>query len=150
MEDTPQANHLEAQDEVRACLSFRGGRSRRNAHQRTFQISAPNPEPGSTGANANESTSPKDTGDPVLVPTKVHLRGVDTLTTEDIKSYASDHFGAVDRVEWIDDTSVNLLFGSEAIAQDALVSLCAIPIADPTQLPTLESLPAKPFSGWSK
>ncbi|SPN98855.1 uncharacterized protein DNG_01896 [Cephalotrichum gorgonifer] len=123
MEDTPQANSLEAHEE----------------------ISAPVAEPASAAA-ANDSTSPQNTDAPVLVPTKVHLRGVDTLTTDDIKSYASEHIGAAERVEWIDDTSANLVFGSEASAQDALVALCAIPIADPTQLPVLECLPAKPFS----
>lgn len=80
------------------------------------------------------------------MPNKVHLRGVDILTTEDIKSYTSEHFGAADRIEWIDDTSANLVFNSETAAQDALVALSAIPIADPGQLPLLECLPAKTFT----
>lgn len=68
------------------------------------------------------------------------------LTTHDIESYVSGHFGAADRIEWIDDTSANLVFSSEGAAQDALVALSAVPIADPSQLPPLECLPAKQFS----
>ena len=111
---------------------------------RTFQVSAPLSEPNSTAANPSNSTS--DTGGPVLVPTKIHLRGVDILTTDDIKAYASENSGAADRIEWIDDTSANLVYSSEGRAQGALIALCAMPIADPTQLPILECLPAKPLS----
>lgn len=111
---------------------------------RAFQVFAPLSEPNSTAANASNSTS--DTGGPVLVPTKVHLRGVDILTTDDIKAYAAEYSGAVDRIEWIDDTSANLVYSSEGSAQNALIALCTMPIADPTQLPMLECLPAKPFS----
>lgn len=110
----------------------------------TFQVSAPLFEPNSTAANASNSIS--DTSGPVLVPTKVHIRGVDIFTTDDIKAYASEHSGAADRIEWIDDTSANLVYSSEGRAQDALIALCAMPIADPTQLPMLECLPAKPLS----
>ena len=81
------------------------------------------------------------------MPNKIHLRGVDILTTEDIKSYTSEHFGAADRIEWIDDTSANLVFSSDGAAQEALVALCSIPVADPGQLPMLECLPAKAYSG---
>jgi hypothetical protein len=68
------------------------------------------------------------------------------LTTEDIKSYLSEHFGPADRIEWINDTSANLVFKSTSTAQDALASLSAIEIADPTQLPILECVPAKPYT----
>jgi len=60
--------------------------------------------------------------------------------------YVGEHYGVVDKVEWVDDTSANLVFMSESIAQEALISLSAVPIADPTQLPALECLPAKPIS----
>lgn len=52
-----------------------------------------------------------------------------------------------DRVEWIDDTNANLVFRSEALAQEVLVALASVAIADPTALPPLEEVPAKGFSG---
>jgi hypothetical protein len=59
-----------------------------------------------------------------------------------------EHFSSatVDRVEWIDDTSANLLFSSNSTAAEALVALSTVEIADPTHLPSLELLPAKPYS----
>lgn len=81
----------------------------------------------------------------VIIPTKLHIRGVDNLHTDDIKAYVKAHFGVVDRVEWIDDTSANLVFSSEPTARDALVALSSIEIADATALGAGESLPAKPL-----
>ncbi|TDZ21799.1 Uncharacterized protein Cob_v005432 [Colletotrichum orbiculare MAFF 240422] len=79
----------------------------------------------------------------ILVSTKVHIRGLNSLTTDSIKSYVRDHYGPAERVEWIDDESANLVFSCESSAQEALKSLSAIEIADVTQLPLLESVPAK-------
>ncbi|KAF4121786.1 Protein of unknown function (DUF2414) [Geosmithia morbida] len=91
---------------------------------------------GAAAAIADESKT--------LVPTKVHIRGLDTLSTDDIRNYVKAHYGPVDRVEWIDDTSANLLFGGESTAREALVALSATEIADPTALAVGEILPAKP------
>lgn len=55
--------------------------------------------------------------------------------------------GTYDKLEWIDDTSLNLVFGSEGIAHEALVALASVHVADATQLPPLEPIPAKSFSG---
>ncbi|KAL6863199.1 hypothetical protein ACO1O0_003443 [Amphichorda felina] len=82
-----------------------------------------------------------------LVPTKVHIRGLDTLNTDDIKTYVRSHYGSTDRVEWIDDSSANLVFGSESAARDALIALSSIEIVDPSALAPGESLPAKSFDG---
>lgn len=84
-----------------------------------------------------------------MVPYKVHIRGLDTFNPAEVKAYVSEHFssGQFDRVEWIDDVSANLIFKSESTAQEALLALAAVEIADATQLPPLESLPAKTFSG---
>ncbi|QPH17236.1 hypothetical protein C2857_002044 [Epichloe festucae Fl1] len=82
-----------------------------------------------------------------LVPSKIHIRGVDTLHTDDIKAYVKVYFGPVDKIEWIDDNSANLVFGNEFIAGEAIISLSAIEIADVTALTVGESLPAKPFDG---
>ena len=70
---------------------------------------------------------------------------MDSLHTDDIKQYVKTHFGPVDRVEWIDDTSANLLFANEPTARDAFAALSAIEVADVTALSLGESLPAKPF-----
>ncbi|CAG7566501.1 unnamed protein product [Fusarium equiseti] len=80
-----------------------------------------------------------------LIPSKIHIKGVDSLHTSDIKAYVKSHFGDVDRVEWIDDSSANLLFPSEPTARDAIVALSSVPVADATALAIGETLPAKPF-----
>lgn len=81
-----------------------------------------------------------------MLPSKLHLRGVDSLHTDDIKAYVKTHFGPVDKVEWIDDTSANLVFSSETTAHDAMKSLCTAEISDPTALAIGETLAAKPMA----
>lgn len=89
--------------------------------------------------NDNEATS--------IVPTKLHVRGLDTLHTDDIKAYVKSHFGPLEKVEWIDDTSANIVFASESTAREAIVALSSIEVADATALPPGETLPAKPLEG---
>lgn len=86
--------------------------------------------------------------DTTVVPHKVHLRGLDTFTPDDLRSYLAQHYvdGRFDRIEWIDDSSANLVFKSELTAQEALVALAVVEIADVTQLPPLEALPAKGYA----
>ncbi|KAM7223447.1 Protein of unknown function (DUF2414) domain containing protein [Rhypophila decipiens] len=79
-----------------------------------------------------------------VVLNKVHLRGLDTFTPDDIKQYVGEHFGVFDKIEWIDDSSANIVFKSESLAQDALVSLAEIKIDDPTQMPAGVEVRAKP------
>ncbi|CAI4212153.1 unnamed protein product [Parascedosporium putredinis] len=69
-----------------------------------------------------------------LVKTKVYIRGLDVLTTEELKSYLLEHSTPPNRIEWIDDTSANLVFESESIAYDAFSSLSTIPITNCTFL----------------
>ncbi|KAG6031544.1 hypothetical protein E4U41_007535 [Claviceps citrina] len=83
----------------------------------------------------------------IAVPSKIHISGVDTLHTDDIKAYVMAHFGPVDKIEWIDDGSANLVFGNDYTAGEAITSLSAMVIADITALTLGESLPAKPFKG---
>ncbi|KAK4127914.1 hypothetical protein N657DRAFT_641981 [Parathielavia appendiculata] len=104
-------------------------------------------EPG----EVDEQTNDQDDGeasDNSLVPYKVHIRGLDTFTPDDVKGYVAEHYstGQFSRIEWIDDSSANLIFKSESTAQEALVAFAALEIADPTQLPPLEDVPAKSFS----
>ena len=68
---------------------------------------------------------------------------MDELTTEDIRSFAIEHFAIPpERVEWIDDTSANLVFGAAATASDALRRLTS-PEADlPISLSEVDLRPA--------
>lgn len=58
----------------------------------------------------------------IITPEKIHIRGVDDLTTEDIMAFAAEHFQSASpvRIEWIDDTSANMVFSSPDITSDAL------------------------------
>lgn len=86
--------------------------------------------------------------DKAVVPYKVHIKGLDTFNPDHVKGYLAEHYttSELGRVEWIDDTSANFIFKSESAAQEALVALAAVEIADATQLPPLEVIPAKGFS----
>lgn len=70
------------------------------------------------------------------------------LDENQLKTYLSTNIGGkgADRIEWVNDTSANLVFSSDAAAQEALVALCAVEIGDATQLPASEVLPAKNFA----
>ena len=54
----------------------------------------------------------------------MHIRGLDDLTTDDIKAFSMEHFPQTPplRVEWVDDTSANLVFGDPATASCAIRS----------------------------
>lgn len=97
----------------------------------------------SNGSAPNDSSAP-DALQPT--PTKVHLRGLDNLTTNDIKSFASEYFStSKPTLEWIDDASANLVYETPELAQEALIAFAAVEIADVSQLPLLQTLPAKSF-----
>ncbi|KAJ6144177.1 hypothetical protein N7470_008072 [Penicillium chermesinum] len=77
---------------------------------------------------------------------KVHVRGVDELTTENIKQFSTSHFEeeAPSRVEWIDDTSANLVFSSPEVGLRALAALTQVNgEEDPSALPSLRLRSAK-------
>jgi hypothetical protein len=81
------------------------------------------------------------------VPEKIHLRGLDTLDTGDIKTFAklyfpSEHFV---RVEWVDDTGANLIYDTPEAAADALFSFTSEHI-DAANMHPLQLRPAKPLS----
>ncbi|KAL9040879.1 MAG: hypothetical protein Q9214_004311, partial [Letrouitia sp. 1 TL-2023] len=59
-----------------------------------------------------------------LALSKVHIRGVDDLSTTDIEAFAAEHFptGRAVRIEWIDDTSANIVFSTPEDAQAALAA----------------------------
>ncbi|RFU31009.1 hypothetical protein B7463_g5343, partial [Scytalidium lignicola] len=91
-----------------------------------------------------DSSSPNNT----LVPHKIHIRGLDNLTEKDVRSFATEYFDKenIERVEWIDDNSANLVYSSSEIAREALIALSALDeIPDITQVGVLQTLPAKPL-----
>ncbi|KAL2798237.1 hypothetical protein BJX66DRAFT_295928 [Aspergillus keveii] len=56
---------------------------------------------------------------------KVHIRGVDELATDNIKQFAISHFPLEQpsRIEWIDDTSANIVYSTPEIGLQALAAL---------------------------
>ena len=64
-----------------------------------------------------------------LVPSKIHIRGLDDFTTSDIRSFSEQHFPTTTPIiEWIDDTSANLCFETPEIASDALNHIATDPL----------------------
>jgi hypothetical protein len=84
-------------------------------------------------------------GDPL--PEKVHIRGLDNLSTADVKQYAGEHYSLDQflRIEWVDDTSANLLYESSQAASQALIALTNTEILNLTNvdLSPLQLRPAK-------
>jgi len=66
-----------------------------------------------------------DKADPEDIrPEAVHIRGVDNLSTDDIKLYLNQLFPEEDfKIEWIDDTSLNVVYSSAEIATSAIQAL---------------------------
>ncbi|OBZ91338.1 hypothetical protein A0J61_00600 [Choanephora cucurbitarum] len=74
-------------------------------------------------------------------PSVLFLRGVDDLSTSDITSYVGSPL--LQKVQWINDASCNLVFESNAQAVEVAQSL----LKEPTDsLDHLTLLPAKPFA----
>ncbi|ERF74508.1 hypothetical protein EPUS_03946 [Endocarpon pusillum Z07020] len=62
-----------------------------------------------------------------IQPTKVHIRGIDDFSTDDVRNFAMDYFSPPPTfVQWIDDTSANLVYPSSDLALQALEALCAV------------------------
>lgn len=80
---------------------------------------------------------------------KVHVRGVDELTTGNIKQFAADHFNVEEphRIEWIDDTSANIVYSTPEIGLQALSAFTqASEEEDASTLPVLRLRSAKALS----
>ena len=82
-----------------------------------------------------------------LAPHKVYISGLEDLTTSDIKTFCGEHYPSKDppRIEWIDDTSANLVFEGE---ETAMVALRAFSRAtdDSESLPSTQLRVAKKLS----
>ncbi|KAF3911719.1 hypothetical protein AA313_de0204718 [Arthrobotrys entomopaga] len=61
----------------------------------------------------------------IMTPNKVHLRGLDNMSSTDVKAFVAAHFSGaeIDKLEWIDDTSLNLVYKDDATALAALTAL---------------------------
>lgn len=75
----------------------------------------------------------------------MHVRGVDELTTDDIKQFARECSGQEPlRIEWIDDTSANIVYASAEAGLQALTALTQISEDDDAStLPSLRLRSAK-------
>jgi hypothetical protein len=94
------------------------------------------------------TTTPADNLDD-LAPTKIHIRGLDNLTTDNIRLFAGEYYSLDDfqRVEWIDDTSANLIYETAQAAQEALIALSDLPDGHnvaPLQMRSAKPLPSNP------
>ncbi|KAM5453075.1 hypothetical protein MaudCBS49596_002851 [Microsporum audouinii] len=102
------------------------------------------------GQSEAEATNPNDE----LQLEKVHIRGVDELTTDDIKRFASEYFTLEEpqRIEWIDDTSANIIYSSAEMAAKALSLFTqenvedAVPTSPSLRLRTAKALSSHPDS----
>ena len=84
-------------------------------------------------------------------PEKIHIRGVDNLTTEDITAFASEHYPsqAPSRIEWIDDTSANIVYPTKELAAEALRNYAAEGQSDtisPDEIREAKRLSSQPFT----
>ena len=78
-------------------------------------------------------------------PHKVHVRGLDDLTTGDIEAFSTEHFPSnpPTRIEWIDDTSANIVFDTPATGLAALQNLAP---QESDSFPTFQLRSAKAYS----
>ena len=76
----------------------------------------------------------------------IHMRGVDNLSTDDVTAYVNSLYPDVEfvKLEWIDDTSLNIVYESADIAITALEVLAA-PHID--YIPSTALRPAKSLQG---
>ena len=91
--------------------------------------------------------------DSELAPHKVYIRGLEDLTTSDIQAFSFEHYPLNEnppRVEWIDDTSANIVFEGE---ETAMVALRHFTLTSekgehlpPSQLRTAKALSTRPGS----
>jgi hypothetical protein len=85
---------------------------------------------------------------------RVHIRGVDDFHTSDIITFAIDHFPGHEpaHIQWIDDTSANIVYPSSSIAQQALISFSQASITtedisnSPFELRAAKTLSTRPAS----
>ncbi|KAK3112455.1 hypothetical protein LTR53_011269 [Teratosphaeriaceae sp. CCFEE 6253] len=79
---------------------------------------------------------------------KLHVRGVDNFTPQDVDNYAREHYpdDLFNSVQWIDDSAVNLVYDTELAAAEALQAFTAadVEVADPLELRPAKRLMTHP------
>ncbi|KAJ5115438.1 hypothetical protein NUU61_001197 [Penicillium alfredii] len=112
----------------------------------------PEPEPEPEPIQTESATRAEDAADPFTeeaVYEKVHVRGVDELTTDHIKQFALSHYDREEptRIEWIDDTSANIIYTSTESGLQALAAFTQVNgEEDASALPPLRLRSAKLLS----
>lgn len=82
------------------------------------------------------------------MPEKVHIRGLDNLKSEDVKAYIrSNTTETFQRIEWIDDTSANIVYTTAEEALSVLQQLL-VPEHNVSNYPAGTLLPAKAIDGF--
>ena len=84
---------------------------------------------------------------------KIHIRGVDDLSTDNIRTFASDYYSDADPyVQWVDDHSANLVYKDKSVARQAILTFTQQPVTEqqilnnPFELHTARPLVTKPAS----
>lgn len=100
--------------------------------------------PRAPTAEAMDQTNTTEHVEGTLATHKVHIRGVDDITTADLRAFAVEHYSThvPIRIDWIDDTSANLVYTTPAAAIEALNCFSSQPLdrnAASTQLLHLRS-----------
>lgn len=82
-----------------------------------------------------------------LAPHKVHLRGLDNLTSADVETFASKYFPIqpFEKIEWIDDTSANLVYQTPELASQAFAAFAEAGVDEAHHASHLHLFPAKPL-----
>ncbi|KAL9095680.1 MAG: hypothetical protein Q9165_002112 [Trypethelium subeluteriae] len=109
-----------------------------------------NPFEPSELAQANGISQHTFSSDPTIAdpaPEKIHIRGLDELTTNNIKDYITEYYPSDDfvRIEWIDDTSANIVYQTPDAALAALTALSDVPEASFQSTHLLQLRKAKPL-----
>lgn len=111
-------------------------------HQGYLPISSSDVPPG----NSYSPEKPLELISEQTVPHKIHIRGIDDLTTNDIRAFSTEHYSSHPplQIEWIDDTSANLVYETSDIASEALASFSLQSDGDVAFLHSLQLRAAKP------
>ncbi|SMQ55720.1 unnamed protein product [Zymoseptoria tritici ST99CH_1A5] len=70
-----------------------------------------------------------------ILPHKIHISGLETLQTQDIENFTHDHFPSEShvKIEWVNDSSANIVYASGDIAAAALKAFALTPTDDPLE-----------------
>ena len=86
-------------------------------------------------------------------PEKIHIRGLGDFSEDDILTFAQENFQTEEppRIQWIDDTSANLIYPSRDVALQAILAFTSEPTTAneihnaPLQLRSAKSLSRRPL-----